>query len=415
MKILNLTLFSFFLLFHFNVLAQEINRCHTAHKVQEVLENHPEIAEQRQILEHETQAWIQQNRTNPREIITLPVVVHVIWRTPSHNISDAQIQSQIDILNQDYRRTNVDAALTPAPFALFAADTEIQFALASLDPEGNPTNGITRTQTNVNEIGSTQNYFKTNSGGIDPWDNSNYINIWVCELSSQLLGFAWPPGVAWPQAADGMVIAPQYFGNIGTAVPSAPYNLGRTATHEMGHYLNLEHVWGASTGGCNQDDFITDTPLQDGSSAGCPSFPETDACSPTGAGIMFMNYMDYTNDACMNMFTEGQKERMLAAINGPRATLLSSPALSNHEILTDALNIFPNPASDIIQIKASEEMGTKPLSVSIINIQGKIFSSSHTSFAGNKTDLDVSQLASGMYFIRIQMKEKTLVSKFIKQ
>ena len=415
MKISNLTFLSFFLLLNFTAFGQGIERCHTSHKVQEVLENHPEIAAQRQILEHETQDWINQNPTNTREVITLPVVVHVVWRSPAHNISDAQIQSQIDVLNLDYRRDNTDANQTPAAFAVLAADTEIQFALATVDPQGNSTNGITRTQTTVNEIGETQNYFKSNQGGISPWDNTQYINIWVCELSSQLLGFAWPPGAAWPPEADGMVIAPQYFGNIGTAATSIPYNKGRTTTHEMGHYLNLDHIWGPGNGGCNQDDFVNDTPLQDGSNGGCPNFPLTDNCSPNTTGIMFMNYMDYVNDACMNMFTEGQKTRMLAAVNGPRSGLLSSPALANHEILTDALDLFPNPATHIIQINASEEMGTKAFPISIVDIQGKTLSTNHTSFAGNNANLDVSQLAPGMYFIRIQMKEKILVSKFIKQ
>lgn len=415
MKILNFTLFSFFLMLSFSVAAQNFDRCYTTHKVQEVLENHPEIAAQRQIIEHQTQEWINQNPINPREVVTLPVVVHVVWRTQAHNISDAQIQSQIDVLNKDYRRTNSDANQTPAAFQSLAADTEIQFALAVVDPDGNATTGITRTQTNITEVGETQNYFKTGSGGIDAWDNTKYINIWVCELSSQLLGFAWPPGTAFPPESDGMVIGSRFFGDIGTATTSSPYNKGRTTTHEMGHYLNLEHVWGPTNGGCNQDDFVADTPLQDGSSAGCPNFPETDNCTPSGNGIMYMNYMDYVNDNCMNMFTEGQKSRMLAALNGPRSSLLSSPALSNRDIITNALDLFPNPASDVIQITASEEMGSKTFSTNIVDIQGKTVATTNISFAGNSSDLDVSNLTPGMYFIRIQMEEKILVSKFIKR
>ena len=161
----------------------------------------------------------------------------------------------------------------------------------------------------------------SSSGGADPWDQDSYLNIWVCDLGSGLLGYASPPS-SWPNPNDGVVIGYRYFGNTGTAQP--PYHKGRTATHEIGHWLNLEHVWGA-WGSCGNDQ-VSDTPVQEMENYSCPSFPSTSICSGqsnTPNGDMFMNYMDYTNDACMNLFTEGQKSRMIAAINQYRPNLLS--------------------------------------------------------------------------------------------
>ena len=155
-------------------------------------------------------------------------------------------------------------------------------------------------------------YFDPNNGGKAPWDNTKYLNVWIGNLTSiGLLGFATPPGTAGND--DGTVISHDAWGTMGTVV--SPNHLGRTATHEIGHYLNLEHVWGLN-GGCNDDDMVTDTPNQDTESGGCPTFPLLDNCTTSGDGVMFMNYMDYSDDACLVMFTAGQKARMLAALNG---------------------------------------------------------------------------------------------------
>ena len=157
-------------------------------------------------------------------------------------------------------------------------------------------------------------------GEKDAWNTNDYLNIWVCNLASGLLGFATFPG--GNASLDGVVCDYAYFGNIGTATP--PYNLGRTATHEVGHWLNLYHIWGDSYCG---NDYVSDTPEHEESNYGCPSFPHSSNCSSTGSsGEMFMNYMDYTNDACMYMFTNGQKNRMRATLNTTRSSLLNSQA-----------------------------------------------------------------------------------------
>lgn len=258
-------------------------------------------------------------------VITIPVVVHVVWNTNAENISNAQIQSQIDILNEDFRRLNADAANTPADFQGVAADSEIEFCLATTDPNGNPTNGITRTQTSVSSFSTNDNMKFNSSGGKDAWPAGQYLNIWVCDISGGILGYAQFPGGS--AATDGVVNDYQYFGNIGTA--TAPFDLGRTCTHEVGHWLNLRHIWG--DGNCNADDFVADTPRAGGANyTGAPcTYPGPNSCND-GAGDlpdMFQNYMDYSDDGCMNLFTTGQRTRMRALFDGggARVSLLSSP------------------------------------------------------------------------------------------
>lgn len=253
-------------------------------------------------------------------VITIPVVVHVVWNTPIQNISEDQILSQIDVLNKDFRRLNADTANTPAPWKSIGADCQIEFRMARRDPNGNPTLGITRTQTSITEFGQSSSLKFTASGGHDAWDRDRYLNIWAANLGSQLLGYATFPGGS--PALDGVAIGYNYFGTVGTLSP--PYNKGRTATHEVGHWLWLYHIWGDDNGSCGGSDLVGDTPNQAAEFYGCQGYPTVDACSPTAPGVMFMNYMDYTDDACMNLFTNGQLVRINSAMNGPRLPLQSS-------------------------------------------------------------------------------------------
>lgn len=252
-------------------------------------------------------------------VINIPVVVHVLYNTASQNISDAQIRSQIDVLNEDFRRLNADKVTTPSAFSGLAADVEINFCLASKTPAGASTTGIVRKSTTKTSF--TDDAVKySSSGGDDAWNTGKYLNLWVCNLGGGLLGYAQFPG--GPAATDGVVILYSAFGRTGTL--SAPYNKGRTATHEVGHWLNLRHIWGDASCG---SDLVNDTPTQQTSNYSCPSYPHK-TCSNTTSGDMFMNYMDYTDDACMNMFSSGQKTRMqsLFTSTGARYGLLSSTA-----------------------------------------------------------------------------------------
>ena len=239
--------------------------------------------------------------------ITISVVVHVVYKKASENISDAQIQSQINALNLDFRAKNSDAHNTPSVWKALIADTNIDFAFATLDPSGNPTTGITRTQTDkLNFSGNDKVKFSTD-GGIDAWPTDRYLNIWVCNLAGYL-GYAQFPG--GDPRTDGVVILHSAFGTTGTA--TAPFNLGRTVTHEIGHWLNLRHIWG-DTNDCSGDDLVSDTPNAQLPNYGTPAFPHP-SCNNLPDGDMFMNYMDYVDDGAMFMFTKGQVARMEAAI-----------------------------------------------------------------------------------------------------
>ena len=314
---LRYSLILFFLLTSFSSFSQR--NCGTIQYHQQMLDEDPSLFQKMQNQELQIQQWILNNSNKENtSIVTIPVVVHVIYYNNTENISDNQIFSQIDILNEDFRRLNADTINTPAGFLPVAADCEIEFCLAQKDPNGNTTTGITRTQTTQTSFSTNDDVKYTASGGHDAWNSSEYLNIWVCDISGGILGYAQFPG--GNPNEDGIVVDYQYFGNIGTA--SSPYDQGRTATHEVGHWLNLRHIWGDSNCG---NDFCNDTPEHDGSNYGCPSYPHTSSCPGNGIyGDMFQNYMDYTNDACMNIFTQDQKLRMLAAINTSRQGLLTS-------------------------------------------------------------------------------------------
>ncbi len=252
----------------------------------------------------------------------IPVVVHVVYRNDTENLSAEQITSQITALNADYRAANPDTASTPPVFQPLIADARVTFALATTDPDGNATDGITRTSsTEASFVADTDNVKSSATGGADPWPSEKYLNLWVCgnlvdAQGNALLGYAQFPG--GPTETDGVVIVHTGFGTTGTA--TSPFNLGRTATHEIGHWLNLRHIWGDDGTGCSGDDFVGDTPNQGGPNFGRPTFPKV-SCSNGPNGDLFMNYMDYVDDAAMFLFTQGQVDRMQVALDGPRASV----------------------------------------------------------------------------------------------
>jgi len=250
-----------------------------------------------------------------QKVITIQTAVHVVYATEEENISDEQILSQLDVLNADYRAQNEDVANVPDAWRGLVGDANIEFELASEDPDGNSTDGITRTETDRESFGSLNDPVKSaDSGGIAPWPTDRYLNIWVCNLD-RLLGYAQFPG--GPPETDGVVILYTAFGTTGAA--QDPYNRGRTATHEVGHFLNLFHIWGDSDD-CTGSDEVSDTPGAQAPNYGKPAFPSV-SCNNAPNGDMFMNYMDYTDDDSMYIFTAGQVIRMNAALATERAAL----------------------------------------------------------------------------------------------
>jgi hypothetical protein len=247
-----------------------------------------------------------------RKLVTVNVVVHVIYKRDAENISDAQVKSQIDVLNADFRAKNADTTKVPSVWTSLVADANIKFQLAKRDPNGKATKGITRTKTTRSAFPADNSVKTKAGGGVAPWPAAKYLNMWVCNLGDGLLGYAQFPG--GPAKTDGVVVLHRAFGTTGTARP--PFNKGRTATHEVGHWLNLRHIW-ADTLGCGGDDFVSDTPNQAGPNYGSPTFPKV-SCQNGPNGDMFMNYMDYVDDPAMVMFTPGQVARMNACLAGPR-------------------------------------------------------------------------------------------------
>jgi len=365
--------------------AQQRN-CGTMQHLDEIRERDPGVDNRMDVENLDIKHWISNNTSSSKSmpnLITIPVVVHVIYKNSSQNISDAQIFSQIDILNEDFRMNNSDASSVPSAFAGVAADCEIEFCLAVRDPNGNVTTGITRTYTTTSSFSGYTSMKYSSTGGQDAWNTSDYLNIWVCNLASGLLGFATFPG--GNSSTDGVVCDYAYFGNTGTA--TSPYDLGRTATHEVGHWLNLYHIWGDSYCG---NDYVSDTPKHEESNYGCPSYPHASSCSGTGSsGEMFMNYMDYTNDACMFMFSTGQKNRMRATLNGSRSSLLSSlgcqvvyPPIILSSTTTNLSCSLANDGS----INLSAIGGVSPLSYV---------------WSNGSTTQDISNLSSGYYNVTV--------------
>lgn len=301
-----------------NGVRQEKCLSHTMY--QEFINANPGASAIQQNLETETQQYVDQylqskqssgNQKNASVLRIIPVVFHVIHEGGPENISRAQCVDQIDSLNVDFRRLNADAALTPSAFQPLGGDSEIEFRMATLDPNGNCTDGVVRV------FSSLTNEARNNVKALSYWPSNKYLNIWVVKTientsgsAGTILGFAQFPGGGLA-TTDGVEIRSDCIGSIGTAA-SAPWNnSGRTATHEVGHWLNLRHIWGDATCG---SDFVADTPTHEDANTSCPGFPHV-TCSNGPNGDMYTNYMDYTDGDCQNIFSIGQCARMNAALS----------------------------------------------------------------------------------------------------
>jgi hypothetical protein len=298
-------------------------RCGATEEHLRLLFESPAYQQRRVAVEANAFAFQMGAAESTREVpVRIPTVVHIVANTPEQELSDEQIASQFEVLNQDFRMTNPDVSNVPPVWTSIAADAQVELFLADTDPAGNSTNGVTRTQTNIEcfEISTDAIKFAA-MGGADGWPSDRYLNMWVapdiCDRGVPgILGYATFPGA--PAELDGVVIRNTAFGTTGTAAP--PFHKGRTATHELGHWLNLFHIWGDDFAQCNGDDLVDDTPNCAGENVGCPTFPKI-SCGNEPDGDMFMNYMDYVDDPCMCMFTAGQVTRMVATLNGPRASI----------------------------------------------------------------------------------------------
>jgi hypothetical protein len=331
--------------------------------------------------------------------IIIPVVVHVLYNTAAQNISDAQVQSQIDVLNEDYRKLNADVVNTPSIYAGLAADVNVQFVLARRDPGGAATTGIIHKQTKTTSWSTNDAVKNSKRGGDNPWDATRYLNLWACNLGQSLLGYAQFPGGA--TSIDGVVILYSAFGSRAkypAGTYTTTYDMGRTGTHEVGHWLNLRHIWGDDNGACTGSDLVADTPNQGAENYGCPAFPHV---SCANSGDMSMNYMDYTDDRCMYMFSAGQSTRMNAvfATGGPRAGITTSlGATAPRTALASTMSFYPNPATDVLTLDLPADAKAAQYNVHVYDLAGHEMSSVRYNGAGR---VQVSSLPKGLYYISI--------------
>jgi hypothetical protein len=394
--------------------------CVTFTYQQEQLKNDPSLSEKINAIE--TFSRRQNTTTNNAllraaqgNIIKIPVVVHILYHQPYENITDEQVYSQIEALNRDYRRKGADSSNTPAFFKPLAADCEIEFQLAISDPRRRSTTGIIRKYTPFTYWQADDKMKFSSEMGDDAWDAKSYLNIWVCNLE-RVAGYSSVPG--GPDDKDGVVIGYSVFGTIHT---KAGFDMGKTAVHEVGHWLNLKHTWGDTECG---DDLIDDTPKQGNYNQGCPSGIRI-SCSNAPNGDMYMNYMDFVNDACMNLFTNGQKARMRALFlpGGIRNSILSSTGLNAPLIVEIPLpnespawlhpQLYPNPATTEMTLDLAYDIRWIGKIIKVTNLQGQTVM--QITIDSKNQKINISRLQPGMYFMNAKKEDGDFIKqKFIK-
>lgn len=364
---------------------------------------------------------------------TIPVVVHIVYGQgrPEMNLDDNVIFDQIKVLNEDFNRKNADSVNLRSDFFPHVGNANIEFRLADFDPQGNPTTGITRTETTTSTFFEGLNNFSameavksSATGGIDPWDQSKYLNIWVCNLAfslfgveiPMLMGYAtppgglsnWPPGSV-PNLSDGVVIHYPVFGSNNPNDMMGVVVKGRTTTHEVGHYLGLRHIWG--DGPCGEHDGIDDTPDATAETQGCPT-NNPNSCVDDIDGLdlpnMFENFMDYSDEDCQNTFTAGQVALMRGVLENQRFELVNNTdALNIKKASENQITMYPNPTYSKVTIKSDENLSGN---IRIVDLSGKIVKEMEVN--GMEVSIDISSLQSGVYHVYID--GQTGASKLVK-
>lgn len=360
----------------------------------------------------------------------IPVIFHIVIDTNQYiqlggdaGIAE-RVRSQLTVLNQDYNGLNADRIKTPSVWVPVFGELGIRFASAHVDPSGNYTAGyevkIVPNGTSFSALDAAKTVKFSTTGGTDIWDPKRYLNVWVANLNfaaSTILGITAPPGYAsFTEPEYGVVLNYKVFGSRTSPAQyfMNPFDHGRTLTHELGHFFYLWHPSGDDGGTCDGDDGISDTPLEGDNCTGSPSFPRFDVCSPTGDGIMFMNFMDYVNDTAMCMFTKEQATVAQAEVSpgGRSYSLTLNPHLSDTQLTPpERLKIGPNPTNGFLYLTYNPA-NSKVQSVSVYNIMGQKVIESHEP---NIISIDLSALAKGLYFVRCSFNNQIIQEKIILQ
>lgn len=401
-------------------------RCYTSEAMQRSEQSHPGYLEAVDRAFRNAQRQAEEGQRND-EVYVIPVVFHIVYNNPEHNLADSVILSQLDVLNEDYRRWNADAALTRDEFLPVAADAGIQFVLATEDPDGNPTSGITRTETATTSWFSLTEFVpngikRSADGGVDAWDTERYLNIWVGDLSlfgaPFILGFAYPPADLdnWPADSDapdpaleGVVVHNAVLGRNNPLTTSIleTNTKGRTCTHEVGHYLGLRHTWGDGGGftgqdGCSVDDGIADTPnCADASQQQCNQSNNTCLDEPVDLPDMIENYMDYSDESCQNMFSQGQVDIMRAVLQTSRSGLVTTiPATVTDLDSRPDVKAFPNPTDGLLTL----DWKSNRAAVIHLRVVDAIGRNVHTQSVSGPTplQLDLGHLHGGVYSVHLR-------------
>lgn len=414
--------------------AQTVHKCYSKEAIDQQQLLMPDYQERVNAQFNIAKQW-SQNHLPTRDLYVIPVVFHVIHNTTEENLSDEILLNQLDILNQDYARLNPDSSNIRAEFQTLVGPTNVRFALAQVDPDGNPTSGITRTETTVESFGANGLDFNelekvkaTSTGGLDAWDQNRYLNIWVCDMSMDflgiplvlLLGYATPPdGMAnWPTGTgiedygDGVVLQYQIVGDIEHNPNDVlPDSKGRTAVHEVGHYLGLRHIWG--DGDCTMDDGIEDTPdATEASSQDCVLTKNT--CNADVAGLgdlndMVENFMDYSAESCQNSFTLLQTALMHGVLENERYDLThnNSALTAVKELTSSTFNVYPNPANAQIKIQSENLIEM----ISVFDVNARILSENKVN--GFESSIDIHSLEAGVYLVNVNFSNGQTVQKRI--
>ena len=349
-------------------------------------------------------------------IITVPVVFHILYHTPDQNIGRATLDRLIAALNRDFNKRNADTTNIPSVFKPYATSMGFEFKIATMDPRGVGTTGVVRKYTPIDYWMSDDKMKFSESYGDDAWDSKSYLNIWICNMKD-VLGYSTLPGM--DPLKDGVVLAIEDILKARGTVPGK--NDLRTVVHEVGHWVNLYHIWGE--GYCG-DDKVDDTPKQGSYTPGCPNGTRV-TCANGPTGDMYMNFMDFTDDVCMNMFTNGQRKRarILFEAGGPRNSILYSKGLNIPMIEPAPLpddfypkwyyaQVYPNPAATSINIYFDHDARWIGKKMEILDMSGRVVLSK---IIGSRIEtIDINRLTAGVYFIRAEKEQEKLHAKFIK-